>query len=294
METPPPPPRNHVPATTCWGRLTGQWSSPADMYQIQPVEEDSLASGVPLQTCTRYNLLRKTHWPVESPCRHVPDTTCWGRLTGQWSPPADMYQIQPVEEDSLASGVPLQTCTRYDCWGRLTGQWSPPADMYQIQLLRKTHWPVESPCRHVPDTTCWGRLTGQETAPPPPHPPVNMSQLQHAEEDSVARGDPHPHPHPPCRSSSTTLDRKWREQLDSTVRACPCDQPVTRSRSLSSLDLLKVCQANGCDERILIRKLSGLQTAKERCMMLLLFYKYTYSQLSITGQHNVIRLHDTH
>ena len=50
-----------------------------------------------LQSCPSYNILKKTHWPMEM------------------NPPANMSQLQPVEED---------------------------------------HWPVETPCRHVPATTC--------------------------------------------------------------------------------------------------------------------------------------------
>ena len=184
------PPCKHVPATTCWGRLIGQWR------------------WTPLQTCPSYNLLRKTtgqwrhpanmsqlqpveedHWPVETPCRHVPATTCWGR--------------------PQASGDTLQTCPSYN-------------------LLKKTHWPVETPCRHVPATTFWGRITGHwrqtplqtcpsnnllkkthwpvETDPPP-----NMSQLQPVEEDSLAIGD-----RPPTNMSQLQPVRKthWPVETD--------------------------------------------------------------------------------
>ena len=293
-------PCRHVPTTTCWGRLTGQWRPPADMSPLQHVEEDSLVSGGPLQTCPHYNMLRKTHWSVEAPCRHVPTTTCWGRLTGQWRSPADMSPLQHVEEDSLVSGGPLQTCPHYNmlrkthwsvevpcrhvptttCWGRLTGQWRPPEDMSPLQhveedslvsggplqtcphynMLRKTHWSVEAPCRHVPTTTCWGRLTGQW------RPPADMSPLQHVEEDSLVSGGPLktcPHYNmlkkthwpveapcrhvptttcwgrptgqwkPPWRPGSLALSSNWKGQINSPGRPyCPCDdQWITRRKT---------------------------------------------------------------
>ena len=199
----------HVPATTCWGRLTGQWR-PTDMSQLQHAEEDSLVSG-DLQTCPSYNMLRKTHLSLET-YRHVP-ATCWGRLTCQWRP-TDMSQLQHAEEDSLVTGD-LQTCPSYmlrkthlsletyrhvpatTCWGRLTCHWR-PTDMSQLHveedslvtgdlqtcpsynMLRKTHLSLET-YRHVP-ATCWGRLTGQWR-------PTDMSQLQHVEEDLFTTGN---------------------------------------------------------------------------------------------------------
>ena len=203
----------HIPATTCWGRLTCQWR-PTDMSELQHAEEDSLVSG-DLQTYPSYNMLRKTHLSVET-YSHVPATTCWGRLTCRWRP-TDMSELQHAEEDSLVSGD-LQSCPSYNmlrkthlsvetyrhvrattCWGRLTCQWR-PTDISQLQhaeedslvsgdlqtcpsynMLRKTHLSMET-YRHVRATTCWGRLTCRWR-------PTDMSELQHAEEDSLVSGD---------------------------------------------------------------------------------------------------------
>ena len=76
------------------------------MSQLQHAEEDSQASGDTLHPS--YNMLRKTHRPVETPC--IPATTCCGRLTGQWRHPAS--QLQHAEEDSQASGDTLQTMSQ--------------------------------------------------------------------------------------------------------------------------------------------------------------------------------------
>ena len=246
-------PCKHVPATTCWGRplasgdtlqtcpsynllrkTTGQWRHPANMSQLQPIEED--------------------HWPVETPCRHVPATTCWGRplasgdtlqtcpsynllrkTTGQWRHPADMSQLQPVEEDSQAIGVrpPLQTCPSNNLLKKT--HWPvetdpppnmsqlqpveedslaigdrPPTNMSQLQPVRKTHWPLETdPLQTCPSYNLLGRLTGQWRQTCWGRPPANMSQLQPVEED-------HWPVETPCRHVPATtcwgrLTGQWRQ-----------------------------------------------------------------------------------
>ena len=140
------------------------WDPSADMSQLQHTEDDSMARGDLPQMCPSYTVLRKTHLPVKTV----------------------MSQLQHAEDDSLS------------------------ADMFSYNMLRMTHWPVHL-CRCVPATTCWGWLTGQYTS-------VDVSQLQHAEDDSLASGDPlrtcpsynmlmttHWPVETPCRPSAMTL-----------------------------------------------------------------------------------------
>ena len=154
----------HVPDPVCWG-LTSQWRPPADVSQLQHAEglDDLLASGDPLLMCPNYNMLRTTHWPVETPLQ--------------------TSQLQNVEEDSLVNGDPLQTCPSYNMLRTTHWPVEIPLQMCpSYSILRMTHWPVEIPLQTF-------QLQHVELASGDP--PADVSQLQHTEDDSLASGDPH-------------------------------------------------------------------------------------------------------
>ena len=115
----------------------------------------------PLQTCPSYSMLMTTHWPVETPLQICPSyntlrMTHWSVVTSCRCVPATL------------------------CWGRLICQWRQSCPSYN--MLRTTHWPVETPLQ-----TCSSynilRMTHW-----PVH-PVDVFQLQHAEDNSLASGD---------------------------------------------------------------------------------------------------------
>ena len=107
-----------------------------------------------LQTCPSYNMLRKTHWPVET--SH-----------------ADMCWPQHAEEDSLTRG-----------------------DLPGHNMSRKSQWPVET----SPADMSWPQHVEEESVTCGDL-PTDMSWPR-VEEDSLASGDG-----PPCRQSSAAFSR---------------------------------------------------------------------------------------
>ena len=144
------------------GKIHWPMETPAEMSQLRHAEEDvgedSLANGDPPED------------------RRVPATTCSGRLTGQWWP---------------CKHVPATTCS-----GRLTGQWWPPCrpcPSYNMlrKMLGKTHWPMETPWRQTcPSYNMLRKMLGKTHWPMETPLKTDVSQLLHAQEDSLASGDP--------------------------------------------------------------------------------------------------------
>ena len=195
-----------------------------------------------LQTCPRYNMLKKTLASGDLPAdmsqiQHAEEDT------GQWRPPSRHVPDKHAEEDTGQWRPPSRHVPATTCWRR---HWPVETSLQTcpMYLLRKIHWPVQTPhesrpsynmlrrltgqCRppmsHVPATTCW------EDSLASADPPWVTSQLQHAEKTHW------PVKTPPCRPSSTTLGRNWRGQLNSPSRqVCPCAQQMTKSKTLTKL-----------------------------------------------------------
>ena len=172
------------------------------MSQLQHVEEDSLARGDPPTDMSQLQHSEEVALVSgDVPCRHVPATTCLGRLTGQWRYP---FRRVPAT-----------------FWGRRIGQWRqppppppPPQTCPSYNFLRKTRWHWRPPCRPSSVPT----KSDSEAYP------ADMPQ-QHADEDSLASEDPHP---PSLHPSSTAHGRNWRGQLDSPWKLdCLCVQRTT-------------------------------------------------------------------
>ena len=105
-----------------------QTSLHTDMSQLQHVEEDSLASA-------------DLHAD-----RHVPATTCRGRLTGQRRPPCTQTcpSYNTLRKTHWPAQTSLQTCHSY-LLRNLTCQCRPHETCRSYNMLRKTHWPVKTP-----------------------------------------------------------------------------------------------------------------------------------------------------
>ena len=215
------PPCRHVPDKHA-EEDTGQWRPPCRHVPDKHAEEDTGQWRPPCRHVPDKHAEEDTgQW--RPPCRHVPDTTCWRR---HW----------PVETS-------LQTCPRYNMLKKTLASGDLPADMSQIQHAEEDTGQWRPPCRHVPDTTCWRRHwpveTSLQTCPMyllrKIHWPVQTPHESRPSYNMLRRLTGQWRP-PPCRPSSTTLGRNWRGQLNSPSRqVCPCAQRMTKSKTLTKL-----------------------------------------------------------
>ena len=116
-----------------------------------------------LQTCPRYNMLRKTHWPVKTSLQTCPRYNMLKKTLASGDFPADMSQIQHAEEDTGQWRPPSRHVPDKHA-EEDTGQWRPPSRHVPDKHAEEDTGQWRPPSRHVPATTCWRRHWPVETS----------------------------------------------------------------------------------------------------------------------------------